>query len=215
MAAMTAPTAPPARPEQRKNSRVDYQAHVEVDLPDPGLHPLPNNRRPSVLRLEGNSLNLSEGGIRLRLRGALEIRSRIRVRVFETPSRKPLECAGQVAWVVQRMDLDDQPPFLYDVGVQFIDPPPRLRQFALRAGVTLKPVVTKPIPIQPATISGRLYLPHLDHEPAGSWHLVVWVEGVPCFSHRYPSQREALEGWTEFRKKTAGSLRQPRKPRRK
>jgi hypothetical protein len=191
-------------PDQRKNARVDFQAHVEIDLPS-------ENTREDT-RLDANSLNLSEGGMCLRLQAALQVRSRVRLRLFPEASKKPLECAGQISWVVQRMDLRDSPPFLYDVGVQFIDPPPRLRQFALRAGVSMKaPPVRQPV-ISSVVIGRRPYVPRLDHEVTGAWHLVVWVDEVPCFSHRYPSQREAMAGWETFQRQTAAEARQQSKP---
>lgn len=179
--------------EHRKLSRVELQGRVEIDV----LH------RPA--RVEANAVNLSEGGMCVRLQEALEIRSRVRLRWFAKPPKRPLECAGQVAWVVQRLDLRDAPPFVYDVGVTFVNPPPRLRQFASRAGVVLKPSEDRPIKaslLRPATLNNRWYVPRLESHSSssGRWHLIVTVDGVPCFSHRYPSEREAIESWERFKR---------------
>jgi len=200
-------------PEQRKVARVEFQTHVEIDLDQPSFlkrKTEPRPRTPALPHLEANSLNLSEHGMCLRLQAALEIRSRIRMRLFPEPAKKPLECAGQVAWVVQRMDLRDTPPFVYDIGVQFIDPPARLRQLASRVGIDLKalaPAIKQPT-LEAITLNGRRYLPRLEREAAtGTWHLVVWIDGVPCFSHRYPSQREATNGWELFKRQTAAQNR--------
>ena len=193
-------------PEQRKASRVDLQAHVEIDIPSP-------HSTPTALHLEANSLNLSEGGMCLRLKEALEIRSQVRLKLFPAPSKKPLECAGRVAWVVQRLDLRDSPPFVYDIGLEFIDPSPRLRQFASRAGVHVRAVepVRRPL-LEPAVFHERRYLPRLDREAvSGLWHLIIWVDGVPCFSHRYPMQREGVAAWERFKRQLAAQRPRPAK----
>ncbi len=167
------------------------------------------------MHLEANSLNLSEGGMCIRLKEAPEIRSQVRLRLFPTPSKKPLECAGRVAWVVQRLDLRDSPPFLYDVGLEFIDPSPRLRQFASQAGVHVRAPaepIRRPL-LEPAVFRDRGYVPRLDREAAsGLWHLIIWVDGVPCFSHRYPSQREGVSAWEQFKRQLAAHKPRPVKP---
>lgn len=177
--------------EHRRAPRLGAQARVEVDL----LHPR--------ARLEANSVNVSEQGICLRMQACLEIRSAIKLRLFAEKLPRPLECAGRVAWVVQRLDLRPTPPFLYDVGVEFVDPSPRLRLLASRIGGPLKSPAPAAAPITrglpAATVQGREYTPRLEHEPASTWHLVIQVDGLPCFSHRYPSQRAALKAWEEFK----------------
>ena len=193
--------------DRRRIARIEFQGRVELDA----AH-LPT-------RLEASSLNLSEGGICVRLRESLEIRLPVTLRLFAQPRSRPVECSGRVAWVVQRLDLRDAPPFLYDVGVEFVKPSTRLRQFASRLGVTLKPSPTigiatrsneagkrsMPSTLQPATINGRCYEPRVVQEPSlgNQWHLIVVVEGVPCFSHRYASAREAIESWKHFKRQAA------------
>jgi hypothetical protein len=94
--------------DRRRAPRLDLQARVEIGLLS------------RQARLTVRSVNLSEGGLCVRLREALEVRSRVRLRVFPSPSERPLQCAGRVSWVVQRLDLRDAPPFLYDVGLEFV-----------------------------------------------------------------------------------------------
>jgi len=188
--------------ERRRAPRVEFQGRVEIDLPDPR-----GARQAGVLnprgRLEASSVNLSERGVCVRLQEILEIRSCVRLRLFAPPHKRPLECAGRVAWVIQRLDLRDAPPYLYDVGVEFLDPPTRVRRFASRVGIALRPSgekTTRGILLKPATIKGRLYVPWLERQssPHPCWHLIVRVEGVPCFSGRYPSQQEAMKAWEQF-----------------
>ncbi|MBI3312601.1 MAG: PilZ domain-containing protein, partial [Candidatus Omnitrophica bacterium] len=113
--------------ERRKISRVGFERRIELLIP-------------KLQRcIQANSLNLSEGGLCLRIHETLEIRSSVMLRLFAQPRRKPLECKGRITWVVQRRDLRDAPPFLYDVGVEFIDPPARLRAIVSKVGLTLKP----------------------------------------------------------------------------
>lgn len=193
--------------ERRKIPRVEFQGRVELEAP------------PRPTHLAASSLNLSEGGICVRLQESLEVRSSVTLRLFAQPRSRPFECAGRVAWVVQRLDLRSAPPFLYDVGVELLNPSSRLRQFASRVGFTLRPSpavrviaqsrqlskrVSRNV-LQPATINGRCYEPRVVQEPSASmpWHLIVVVEGAPCFSRRCPSEREAIASWKQFRRQAA------------
>jgi hypothetical protein len=201
--------------ERRKVQRIEFQGRVVYDHREATA---PQLQTP----LEASSMNLSEGGLCVRLREALEVRSPVRLRVFAQPHAKPLECPGRIAWVVQRLDLRDSPPFLYDVGVEFIDPPPRFRQFASRSGIALRPsreptsqsgvAAERPTQsaLQATMINGRCYVPRLEQEPSPSrrWHLIVTVDGTPCFSGRYPSIPKALEFWKQFKRQAA--LSRPR-----
>ncbi|MBI1992263.1 MAG: PilZ domain-containing protein, partial [Candidatus Omnitrophica bacterium] len=80
-----------------------------------------------------HSINVSEGGLCVRLEETLEVRSLVRLQLTPVEGsgsgrgQRPMECAGRVAWVIQRLDLRSAPPFLFDVGVEFVDPPPLLR----------------------------------------------------------------------------------------
>ena len=189
--------------ERRRVPRVEFQGRVELEIPNRPAH------------VEASSVNLTEGGICVRVQEVLEVRLPVRLRLFAQPRSRPLECPGRIAWVVQRLDLRDAPPFLYDVGVEFINPSARLRQFASRLGVSVKSSPASgawkratPHNLQPITIKGRDYEPRLVQEPSSDnapWHLIVMVEGVPCFSHRYPSAREAIESWKQFKRQTIRS----------
>ena len=182
--------------DRRKIPRLGVQARVQVDL----LHP--------KARLEASSVNVSEQGLCLRLQESLEIRAALKLRLFTKHSVRPLECSGRVAWVVQRLDLRPTPPFVYDIGVEFVDPSPRLRLFASsKAGVALKrpAAALTAHTLQPAIVQGREYIPRLDREPASTWHLVIRLDGLPCFSRRFPSLRAALKAWEEFKRQGASA----------
>lgn len=156
------------------------------------------------------SVNYGEGGVCLRLEEAIEVRSLVRLQL--TPERpgpvggqpRPVECTGRVAWVIQRLDLRPMPPFLFDVGIEFVDPPPVLRQLIAQRGglAALKKPSGKDKALEFAAIRGRHFIPHVEREGGHSsrWHLVVSVDGVPCFSGRYPSERAALAAWAKFKR---------------
>ena len=193
--------------EHRRTGRVDFQGRVELDVPH------------RAVRLEGNSLNLSQGGVCLRMRESLEVKVPVTLRLFTQSRQRPLQCLGRVSWVVQRLDLRDIPPFLYDVGVEFVRPPAHLRQLASRVGLTMRDLSVRPIThvggvagklvkhssLQPAAIRSRSYEPRLVHELGAQtcWHLVVKVDGAPCFSQRYASEREGLQAWNQFKRQMA------------
>lgn len=159
-----------------------------------------------------DSVNVSRGGLCLRLSATLEVRSVVRLQMTQGRAApkavRPVECTGRVAWVIQRLDLRDMPPFLYDVGIEFVDPPPILRQFILRNGGSLAALVKRAgttKPLESAAIRGRTYLPRLGREPGSPhpWHLVVLVEGTPCFSGHYASERAAVAAWNTFKRQKA------------
>jgi hypothetical protein len=159
-----------------------------------------------------NSVNLSEGGVCVRLddmHDPLEVRSLVRLQL--TPTRvgmsKRVECTGRVAWVIQRLDLRSTPPFSFDVGIEFVDPPHVLRQFLnQRSDVTpLKGRTVREKRLESAVIRGRHFIPRLEREPnhAPHWHLIVSVDGTPCFSGHYPSDRAAVTAWATFKRRQA------------
>ena len=182
--------------ERRKAPRADLQGRVEIDV------------LASATRLQASSVNVSEVGICLRLQEALEISARVRLRLFAEASKRPLEFGGRIAWVVQRLDLRDAPPFLYDIGVEFVDPPARLREFIARTGVPVRAAATpsqEGTLLRPAMVNARWYVPRLIQEPspAGRWHLVVIVDGVPCLSRRFTSERSAAASWQQFKRQAS------------
>lgn len=189
-----------ALPERRRFTREACPARLAVNLLKPQL-------------LAVNNVNCSDGGFCLRLEQALEVKSLVRLQVAaegarSLKGRRGVECAGRVAWVMQRMDLRSMPPFLFDVGIEFIDPPPILRQLITSQGgqlAALKHSGGKEKLLELAVLHGRQYLPRLerDTQHAKRWHLIVSVDGAPCFSGHYASERMALIAWVQFKRQQA------------
>ena len=188
--------------ERRKSPRSDARPRFEINL----LHP--------HHAITAGSVNFSEGGLCLRIREMLEVRSLVRLQVTsdggtgERPHR-PVQCAGRVRWVVQRLDLSNAPPFLYDIGIEFIDPPLILRQLMVQHGAMAIEERVGRSPrersLASALIHGREFVPRLERILSRPlpWHLVVAVNGTPCFSHHYPSERAALAAWAHFKRQEA------------
>ncbi len=164
--------------------------------------------------IDADTVNFSEGGLCLRLQEMLEIRSLVRLRLTPEGSGsrhegQPLQCTGRVAWVVQRLDLRNSPPFLFDVGIEFVDPPPILRQLIAQKDSSPASAPRAPATRQKTldswTSRSRVYVPYLERLVNHSlpWHLVVMVDGVPCFSGHYPSERTALAAWAQFKRDQA------------
>lgn len=192
---MALTSAPPL--ERRRSPRGEPPARFAINL-------LRANRP-----VAAGSLNMSDTGLCLRVQETLEVKSLVRLQL--TPARpavraRALQCTGRVIWVVQRLDLRGTPPFLYDIGIEFVDPPPPLRQLmAQRAGVLARPRSARGTGPAPALIRGRQYVPRLERTEAEAapWHLVVALDDVPCFSSRYASSRAARAGWDQFRRRQA------------
>lgn len=156
--------------------------------------------------ITAEGVNFSEGGLCLRLREALDVRSSVQLRF--TPARaRAMTCAGRVAWVIQRLDLRDQPPYVFDTGVEFVNPPPVLRRLATH-GADLEALKQRASPqrmLEPFLTRGRSFLPKLERNSSRPprWHLVVSVDSVPCFSAHYPSERAAIAAWAKFKRQQA------------
>ena len=187
----------PSLAERRRFTRHALPARFSVQL-------LQAHR--STAAAEG--VNLSEGGLCLRLREMLEVRSLVRLQL--TPAnggrgRRPVRCTGRVTWVVQRLDLRGVPPFLFDTGIELVDPPAILRQAAAQAGAgpALPRRGVRSTKLGAVVVRGREYVPRVEHSagPPPRWHLVVRAEGVPCVSEHYPSERAALAAWARFRRR--------------
>ena len=195
----------PTIQERRKYLRNDGSLRLAINFLEP--------RR----AVPADSVNFSEGGLCLRVQETLEVRSLVRLRLAPPKAKassrvarwqRPVQCTGRVTWVVQRLDLRDGPPFLFDVGIEFVDPPPVLRQFLARGGAPPAPAAKSPTTkkwLAPAAVRGRDYVPHLERstQPGRRWRLVVSVEGIPCFSEHYRSERAAADGWEHFKRRQA------------
>ena len=183
--------------DRRRFTRGDSADRFEVNL-----------LRPSGL-IPAESVNVSEGGLCLRLQEMLEVRSLVELQL--TPStaraRRPVRCTGRVTWVMQRLDLRTNPPFLFDAGIELINPPPPLRQLAgsRGEGAGKRRPATHHKLLESAVVRGREFIPRLERAPGqiGRWHLVVSVDGVACFSEHYPSERGAAEAWVRFKRQQA------------
>lgn len=211
--------------ERRRTPRRDFPSHLAVNLLQPQT------------AVASNGINVSQGGLCLRLHEALEVRSLVRLqltpeaRVARSPVAKggqAVQCTGRVAWVIQRLDLRDVPPFLYDVGIEFVDPPPVLRRLLARTGASFEKLTrsmsrslgelsapgarglqaagtARQRALGACVIRGRRFVANLQREPEQPprWHLIITVDAVPCFSGRYASEREATAAWARFRRQQA------------
>ena len=184
--------------ERRKFARNDSPPRFEINL----------------LRPHGaiatNSVNVSAGGLCFRVEEPLEVRSLVQLQL--TPGRirtvkgpRSLACKGRVAWVVQRLDLRPIPPFLFDVGIEFVNPPSVLRHFVAQQGHPLATLQGRPQrerTLEPSLIRGRHFIPRLRREADHTlhWHLIVSVDGTPCFSGHYATERAAITAWAKFQR---------------
>lgn len=170
--------------------------------------------------IAADSINVSQGGLCLRVQEELEVRSLVRLQLAPAsgpsedrrPTARPVTCTGRVAWVIQRLDLRQGPPFLFDVGIEFVDPPPILRQFMARQGIApsapTPKVAAAPAAVkilESAIVRGRTFIPRLERNvrQMSPWHLVVTVDGIPCFSEHFTSERAAVEAWARFKRRQA------------
>lgn len=187
--------------ERRKFPRSDARPRFEINLLQP-RHPI-----------AAGSVNFSEGGFCLRIRQMLEVRSLVRLQVMTEGASgerayRPVQCNGRVRWVIQRLDLSNAPPFLYDIGIQFINPPQVLRQLMVQHGdVAAGERSARPVrgSLASAMIHEREFVPRLERTTGRPlpWHLIISVDGTPCFSHHYASERLALEAWAHFKRQEA------------
>ena len=183
--------------ERRRSVRSECPPRLGINLLDPQW-PVP-----------ADGVNVSGDGLCLRLQEMLQLRSLVRLQI--TPSAKaprPVTCTGRVAWVIQRLDLRTAPPFLYDVGIEFVDPPAMLQHLLVRRG--MRPPAPKSgsaqeKPLLSAVIRGRHFIPRLERTPTHPqrWHLVVSVDGAPCFSDHVSSERAATAAWAQFKRQQA------------
>lgn len=177
--------------ERRRKLRTPWYQRVELHV------------REAKIPVTSNSLDVSEGGMRLRLAGSVDVNSPLRLRLFSGADDKPLECRGRVAWVVQRLDVRQAPPFIYDVGIEWVDPPAALQRLAAGAGsgaAIPKGHAHRIVHLGPIVIRERTYVAQLERESSlgDGWHLVIRADGAPCLSRRFGSEREGVAGWEQF-----------------
>lgn len=199
MKASTTTTARPIKQERRVYPRIEFPSRMAIDLVQPSL-PAPNG-----------GVNVSAGGLCLRLERALEVKSLVRFRLLPeefnanlTGNSRSVECTGRVAWVVQRLDLSEGPPFLFDVGIEFVDPSAVLRRLTGENGNgAVKQVkASRTTLLDSWTSHDREFIPQLTREVQQTipWHLVVAVDGVPCFSERHKTRRQAVLALQRFKR---------------
>jgi hypothetical protein len=184
--------------ERRRHPRSSFPSRLAVHLLEP----------PTSVEPEG--INLSEHGLCLRLREALEVRSLVRLQLIRTAQQRrpthrptPVACTGRVAWVTQRLDVRTGPPFLYDTGIELIEPPAGIRSLLVRGAPQPARATARAAgdgDLRPVALRGRRFVPQLTQEPGRNtrWHLVVRADGVPCFSGHYGSARGARAAWEQF-----------------
>ncbi len=187
--------------ERRQFGRATWPVDVTISLLEPqGLDLV-------------DHVNVSEAGLCLRLPANLEVKSLVRFQL--TPNRnrlgkfRPMECTGRVAWVTQRLDLRNVPPYLFDIGIEFVNPTPVLsRLLSLHEEVRGErhlAAVSVPKKLVGADIGGRCFVPRITRDGGKStpWHLVVSVDDSPCFSHHFATEHAAYEAWTQFQRQQA------------
>ncbi len=210
--------------DRRQFSRAEAPLRLAVDLLQPDH------------RLSADAVNISEAGLCLRLEERLEVRSLVSLQLTplragaarnlprlsrlsrshareaqsrEAQSRgvRAIRCEGRVAWVIQRLDLRDEAPYLFDVGIEFADPPAFLRRLMIGRGsrsVSRLPAAHT-VSVASAVIHRREYVPRVERSTGSrsGWHLIISVDGVPCLSERYLSERAAKAAWEAFRRRQA------------
>ncbi|GEM_PF-4461714 len=82
--------------------------------------------------------NVSIGGVCVRLEAMLEIGAEVDVQLVLPQFAQPLACHGRVCWTTARMDLCDEPPIPYDVGIEFLNVSIPLRETLRRLVAVLR-----------------------------------------------------------------------------
>jgi hypothetical protein len=63
--------------------------------------------------------NVSTGGACLRIMENLDPRDEVDVQLISTEFPEPVELHGRVRWTTARLDISEQAPVPYDVGIEF------------------------------------------------------------------------------------------------
>ena len=178
--------------ERRQSRRLTYQGSVEIEAP---------SRREWI---SGEGRDLSEGGLSVRLSERFDLHTLVRFRLSTAGVRTPVECLGRVAWTTARLDLRTEPPYPYDMGIEFVKVPAFIRRRLTRAYLHLRQQQQPPVPaphLRGVQIGGRRYEPSVTYEtsPQSSWHLIIRCEDVACYAKRFDSVSAAVAGWKVFR----------------
>ena len=200
--------------ERRQSLRLPYAGSVEIEASASGGW------------ISGHGRNLSQDGLSVRLNKRFDLHTVVRMRLLPSTdpeaavrrSRAPVECVGRVAWTTARMDLVAQPPYPYDVGIEFVTVPALIRR---QLAITYEHLRRRQQPptavprLRPALIGGQWYRPSLTYEgvPRSAWHLIVRAESVPCFAQRFDTATKAVAGWKAFRQGRKSSATKTRRAR--
>ena len=200
--------------ERRQSLRLPYEGAVEIETSASGGW------------ISGHWRDLSQGGLSVRLNERFDLHTVVRMRLLPSAdpdapvrrSRAPMECVGRVAWTTARMDLAAQPPYPYDVGIEFVKVPALIRRQLALTYEHLRHRQQPPTALprlRPVLIGGQWYRPSLTYEgvPRSAWHLIVQAEGVPCFAQRFDTATEAVAGWKTFRQGRESSVTHTRRAR--
>ena len=177
--------------ERRQSLRLPFDGPVEVETTS------------RAGWISGQGRDLSEGGLSIRLNERFDLHTVVRVRLAPPQARTPVECLARVAWTTARMDLAAEPPYPYDVGIEFVKVPSMIRrQIALAYEHLRQQPPPSPTPhLRPAIIGGQTYLPSVTYEsvPQPMWHLIVRSDGVPCYAQRFRTSKETVASWQSFK----------------
>ncbi len=181
--------------DRRRSARMPCRTVVELSA-RPGWPFVPCEAR-----------NISVVGICVRFPKELELRSPVRLRVWKSTG-EPIECDGQVNWTMGRSDICQQPPYPYDIGIEFDGLPQTtgtllaalLEEFGQSWVGTTEPRRTEAPGVMPVTIRGQRYVPDLAYQPgSGTWHLVIYRGKTPYYSQRFANCDDAAKQWQAFK----------------
>lgn len=157
-----------------------------------------------------DGVNISCRGACLRTGTPMEINTQLQLRMEHRQSTLKVgkaaaeSCLARVAWVQQRLDLRDTPPFVFDIGIEWVNEPARLIRSLFGdspADATGMPAGARRL-VKPWSANGREYSATLIEDLSAQvpWHLVIRVDGAPCLSRRFDSERAATNALRAFKK---------------
>ncbi len=189
--------------ERRIDSRLNFPADWNIHVIKPT----------AIQSIDG--VNVSNRGACLRVGHSLEINSLMDLQFKHMVSAQAEnvneieKCSARVAWVVQRLDLRATPPFLFDVGIEWLSPPKLLIQSIFGKTAVVKSELSAKArkALTSWQRNGREFVPKLTFEENRdpSWHLVIMADGAPCSSQRLATEKAALEALKKFQEDQAPS----------